>query len=204
MTVLYLYLVYTSSVYWLFSPQSLGPLLFFIHFSVDFLTACFFTLFCACFCFVGYDSDDECEEVGGMRYTRRNKGKKYAPLRKEDSLEHGASMGSVKEKSGFGSTATNQNANGRTPHSSNCSNHVNNLKHNSHSQYSSEENGSDVDPTSRGSYVQHQHGGTACFCLSQILATSGSDCIAQFPRAEAALYEIISCKKKLWHGISAK
>ncbi|XP_025078100.1 uncharacterized protein LOC112554521 [Pomacea canaliculata] len=106
----------------------------------------------------GYDSDDECEEVGGMRYTRRNKGKKYAPLRKEDSLEHGASMGSVKEKSGFGSTATNQNANGRTPHSSNCSNHVNNLKHNSHSQYSSEENGSDVDPTSRGSYVQHQHG----------------------------------------------
>ncbi|KAK7499688.1 hypothetical protein BaRGS_00009029 [Batillaria attramentaria] len=104
----------------------------------------------------GYDSDDECEEVGGMRYTRRNKGKKYAPLRKDDSLEHGTA---VRDRSGFGSTGANFSANGRATQASNCSNHVNDLKRNSDSRYSSEENGSDAEPTSQGSYVRQQHGG---------------------------------------------
>ncbi|RUS73442.1 hypothetical protein EGW08_018798 [Elysia chlorotica] len=41
----------------------------------------------------GYDSDDECEDAEGIRYTRRNKGKKYALLQKDDSLEIGGAHG---------------------------------------------------------------------------------------------------------------
>lgn len=44
---------------------------------------------------IGYDSDDECEDADGIRYTRRNKGKKYAPLQKDDSLEMGQYGGST-------------------------------------------------------------------------------------------------------------
>ncbi|KAH9508428.1 hypothetical protein Btru_055213 [Bulinus truncatus] len=46
----------------------------------------------------GYDSDDECEDVDGIRYTRRNKGKKYAPLQKDDSLEMGGAYGGGKKE----------------------------------------------------------------------------------------------------------
>ncbi|XP_055867178.1 uncharacterized protein LOC106074920 isoform X4 [Biomphalaria glabrata] len=45
----------------------------------------------------GYDSDDECEDADGIRYTRRNKGKKYAPLQKDDSLEMGGAYGGGKK-----------------------------------------------------------------------------------------------------------
>ncbi|XP_059143562.1 uncharacterized protein LOC131930924 isoform X2 [Physella acuta] len=45
----------------------------------------------------GYDSDDECEDADGIRYTRRNKGKKYAPLQKDDSLEIGGAYGGSKK-----------------------------------------------------------------------------------------------------------
>lgn len=103
----------------------------------------------------GYDSDDECEEVGGMRYTRRNKGKKYAPLRKDDSLELGTA---VRDKSGFGSAGSNVSANGRAVQAANGSNHVSSHKRNSDPHYSSEENASDAEPTSQGSYVRQQHG----------------------------------------------
>ncbi|XP_005108551.2 reticulocyte binding protein 2 homolog b, partial [Aplysia californica] len=48
----------------------------------------------------GYDSDDECEDAEGMRYTRRNKGKKYAPLQKDDSLELGGACGGGRRDSG--------------------------------------------------------------------------------------------------------
>lgn len=40
----------------------------------------------AWFSVVGYDSDDEYEE-DGVQYTRRNKGKKYSKLPKDDSQE---------------------------------------------------------------------------------------------------------------------
>ncbi|XP_076465829.1 uncharacterized protein LOC143297390 isoform X2 [Babylonia areolata] len=102
----------------------------------------------------GYDSDDECEESGGMRYTRRNKGKKYAPLRKDDSLEHGAA-GKVQDRSGFGSNGASVSANGRA---GSDANHVNNHTHNSQPRYSSEENASDAEPLSQGSYVRQQAG----------------------------------------------
>nr|AAO83852.1 munc18-1-interacting protein 1 [Lymnaea stagnalis] len=46
----------------------------------------------------GYDSDDECEDADGIRYTRRNKGKKYAPLQKDDSLEMGGAYGGSKRE----------------------------------------------------------------------------------------------------------
>lgn len=45
----------------------------------------------------GYDSDDECEDAEGIRYTRRNKGKKYALLQKDDSLEMGGAHGGVRD-----------------------------------------------------------------------------------------------------------
>ena len=47
--------------------------------------------------FVGYDSDDECEDAEGIRYTRRNKGKKYALLQKDDSLEIGGAHGGSRD-----------------------------------------------------------------------------------------------------------
>ncbi|GFN83508.1 amyloid beta a4 precursor protein-binding family a member 1-like [Plakobranchus ocellatus] len=47
----------------------------------------------------GYDSDDECEDAEGIRYTRRNKGKKYALLQKDDSLETGGAHGGSRESS---------------------------------------------------------------------------------------------------------
>lgn len=112
-------------------------------------------------CSVGYDSDDECEESGGMRYTRRNKGKKYAPLRKDDSLEHGAA-GKVRDRSGVGSNgAASVSANGRAGSSVN---HVNNHRHNSDPRYSSEENASDAEHPSQGSYVRQQAGGIIFVC----------------------------------------
>ena len=42
---------------------------------------------------VGYDSDDEGEEAGGIRYTRRNKGKKYAALQNDDTTDGGNAFG---------------------------------------------------------------------------------------------------------------
>ncbi|XP_070177708.1 uncharacterized protein [Littorina saxatilis] len=96
----------------------------------------------------GYDSDDEGEESVAMRYTRRNKGKKYAPLRKDDSLDHGAS-GKVRDRSNGASVS----ANGRAG-----SNHVNNHRQNSDPTYSSEENASDAEPLSQVSYVRQQPG----------------------------------------------
>lgn len=114
------------------------------------------------FCSVGYDSDDECEESGGMRYTRRNKGKKYAPLRKDDSLEHGAAS-KVRDRSGFGSNGASISANGRA---GSAVNHVNNHRHNSDPRYSSEENASDGEPPSQGSYVRQQAGGISFICPS--------------------------------------
>lgn len=124
----------------------------------------FDNVLCMLFCFVGYDSDDECEEISGMRYTRRNKGKKYAPLRKDDSLEHGTAVGTVRDKSGFGSTGANFSANGKAAQAANCSNHVNNHnKRNSGPVYSSEENGSDAEPAGQVSYVRQQHGGIGLF-----------------------------------------
>ncbi|KAK3755868.1 hypothetical protein RRG08_056137 [Elysia crispata] len=45
----------------------------------------------------GYDSDDECEDAEGIRYTRRNKGKKYALLQKDDSLEIGGAHGGSRD-----------------------------------------------------------------------------------------------------------
>lgn len=110
------------------------------------------------FCSVGYDSDDEGEESVAMRYTRRNKGKKYAPLRKDDSLDHGAS-GKVRDRSNGASVS----ANGRAG-----SNHVNNHRQNSDPTYSSEENASDAEPLSQVSYVRQQPGGT-CFCFVRYL-----------------------------------
>eukprot|EP00916_Digyalum_oweni_P006942 GHVL01011855.1.p1 GENE.GHVL01011855.1~~GHVL01011855.1.p1 ORF type:complete len:146 (-),score=17.32 GHVL01011855.1:482-919(-) len=83
-----------------------------------------------------------------MRYTRRNKGKKYAPLRKDDSLDHGAS-GKVRDRSNGASVS----ANGRAG-----SNHVNNHRQNSDPTYSSEENASDAEPLSQVSYVRQQPG----------------------------------------------
>lgn len=137
-------------------------------------------MFCACYLFIGCDSDDECEEVGGMRYTRRNKGKKYALLRKDDSLEHGMSPGTATDVSGFGMNSANHNANGQAGQLFNGSNHVRNHKYgsksqsssedngrnhklNSQSQYSSEDNGSDVEPASKGSYLLQQPGGIVLF-----------------------------------------
>ncbi|GFS23741.1 amyloid beta A4 precursor protein-binding family A member 1-like, partial [Elysia marginata] len=61
----------------------------------------------------GYDSDDECEDAEGIRYTRRNKGKKYALLQKDDSLEIGGAHGGGKD-----ATRTNGHmfSNNRTSH----------------------------------------------------------------------------------------
>ena len=108
------------------------------------------------FCFlVGYDSDDECEENGGVRYTRRNKGKKYAPLRHDDSLEHGAA-GKVRDLGGFGSNGASASANGRAVASVS---HVSNHELNAQPRYSSEENVSDGEQPGLVSYVRQQPGG---------------------------------------------
>lgn len=97
-----------------------------------------------------------------MRYTRRNKGKKYAPLRKDDSLEHGAAS-KVRDRSGFGSNGASVSANGRA---GSAVNHVSNHRHNSDPRYSSEENASDAEPPSQGSYVRQQAGGISFICPS--------------------------------------
>ncbi|KAL8595784.1 hypothetical protein ACOMHN_012203 [Nucella lapillus] len=97
----------------------------------------------------GYDSDDECEESGGMRYTRRNKGKKYAPLRKDDSLEHGAA-GKVPDGGGAGISANGQ--------AGSDAGHVSNHTHNLQPRYSSEEIASDAEPQNQGWYVRQPAG----------------------------------------------
>jgi hypothetical protein len=122
----------------------------------------FDSCFVHAFCFlVGYDSDDECEENGGMRYTRRNKGKKYAPLRHDDSLDHGAA-GKAQDISGFGNNGASASANGR-PGGSVVT--VNNHKLISQPRYSSEDYVSDPDAEAEHpglvSYVRQQPGGIA-------------------------------------------
>ena len=74
---------------------------------------------------VGYDSDDEGEEAEGVRYTRRNKGKKYAPLQNDDALDQrgaygGTNRSAVKPNghmsSGFGGNFSGNSGNGAVPH----------------------------------------------------------------------------------------
>ncbi|XP_050400153.1 golgin subfamily A member 6-like protein 22 isoform X2 [Patella vulgata] len=93
---------------------------------------------------MGYESDDEHEELEGKRYTRRIKGKKYAPLEKEDSLENGAYSNNMDSSHNSTSKITNTNS-----HSTSSQK----LRHDSESHCSSEEYCSDREPLSRTTYV---------------------------------------------------
>ncbi|XP_046545740.1 uncharacterized protein LOC124255838 isoform X9 [Haliotis rubra] len=102
----------------------------------------------------GYESDDEYEEIEGIRYTRRNKGKKYALLQKDDSLEHGSPMTlNIRTNGGH---HTNH---GSDMSCNSSSFHQSEKRHNSETQYSSpDEVGSDTEPASKNAYVRDPHG----------------------------------------------
>ncbi|XP_048251978.1 uncharacterized protein LOC124135719 isoform X3 [Haliotis rufescens] len=102
----------------------------------------------------GYESDDEYEEIEGIRYTRRNKGKKYALLQKDDSLEHGSPM--TRNIRTNGGNHTNH---GPDMSCNSSSFHQSEKRHNSETQYSSpDEVGSDTEPASKNAYVRDPHG----------------------------------------------
>ncbi|XP_067666288.1 uro-adherence factor A-like isoform X8 [Haliotis asinina] len=102
----------------------------------------------------GYESDDEYEEIEGIRYTRRNKGKKYALLQKDDSLEHGSPM--TRNIRTNGGHHTNH---GSDMSCNSSSFHQSEKRHNSETQYSSpDEVGSDTEPASKNAYVRDPHG----------------------------------------------
>ena len=97
---------------------------------------------------VGYDSDDECEE--DVRYTRRNKGKKYAALQNDDSLDQAPAYRG--NHAGFGGKPNGQpksfSGNGNLANRAHPLHEISDRDHHIHatdaSNYSSEES-SDID-----------------------------------------------------------
>ena len=104
--------------------------------------------------FIGYESDDEYEDREGIQYTRRNKGKKYAPLQKDDSLDNVCS-----QNGHFGVHDTDNRHTGFVRSASQPQNDSH-LQNDHNSEYSSTEDyGSDLEPTSQNAYVREVHGG---------------------------------------------
>ncbi|XP_041364862.1 uncharacterized protein LOC121380133 isoform X2 [Gigantopelta aegis] len=103
----------------------------------------------------GYESDDEYEDREGIHYTRRNKGKKYAPLQKDDSLDHVCAQNGQYGTHGSNSLHAGfvHRDGGQTGNSSH------HLQNDHNSEYSSTEDyGSDLEPTSQNAYVREVHG----------------------------------------------
>lgn len=112
------------------------------------------------FLFLGYESDDEYEDKEGIRYTRRSKGKKYAPLKKDDSIENGVFRNSNSVRGDMDRNHSIQSLNNTTKCEPKSFHLKPEFRDNSEANYSSEELGSDAEPASKNTYLRDGHGGT--------------------------------------------
>jgi len=127
----------------------------------------------ACFSLVGYDSDDDEYDDDDVRYTRRNKGKKYSQLAKDDSVERYAGYGGVGrygenviDHLRIDSVSQYGDSNSYTFAQDSHSD-----RRNSESIASSEDCGSDTDALNKQAYVQtRREGGRWLLLYPHVLA----------------------------------